>query len=52
MLVGVNQMGEEEQILVEKHAAFVLQFVATMFFGVQFETLSPEHMLVGKLFTE
>ncbi|MBR2607137.1 MAG: hypothetical protein IKC70_04330 [Bacteroidaceae bacterium] len=52
MLVGVNQMGEEEQILVEKHAAFVLQFVATMFFGVQFETLSPERMLVGKLFTE
>lgn len=51
MLIGVNQTGEEENITVEKHAAFVLQFVATMFFGVQFETISPEKLLVGKLFT-
>ncbi len=51
MLLGVNQTGEEEKIEVEKHAAFVLQFVATMFFGVQFETLSEEKLLVGKLLT-
>lgn len=50
MLVGVNQKGEEENITVEKHSAFVLQFIATMFFGVQFETVSPEKLLVGKLF--
>ena len=50
MLVGVNQVGEEEQITVEKHAAFTLQFIATMFFGCQFETISPERLLVGKLF--
>lgn len=50
MLVGVNQKGEEENITVEKHSAFVLQFIATMFFGVQFETLSEERLLVGKLF--
>ena len=49
MLVGVNQEDEEEDIAVEKHAAFVLQFIATMFFGVQFESLSPENLMVGKL---
>jgi hypothetical protein len=50
MLVGVNQEGEEEKITVEKHAAFILQFVVAMFFGVQFESISPEKLLVGKLF--
>jgi hypothetical protein len=49
MTIGVNQDGEEEKITVEKHAAFTLQFIMTMFFGVQFETLSPEHLLVAKL---
>lgn len=50
MLVGVNQMGDEEKITVEKHAAFVLQFIMAMFFGVQFETVSPERLMVAKLF--
>ena len=49
MLVGVNQEGEEENITVEKHEAFVLQYIATMFFGVQFESINPERLLVGKL---
>ena len=51
MLVGVNQEGEEENIPIEKHEAFVLQYIATMFFGVQFESISPERLLVGKLKT-
>ncbi len=51
MLVGVNLEGEEEDIRIEKHEAFVLQFIATMFFGVQFESISPERLLVGKLKT-
>ena len=50
MLVGVNQEGEEEDIRIEKHEAFVLQYIATMFFGVQFESISPERLLVGKLY--
>ena len=50
MLVGVNQEGEEEHITIEKHEAFVLQYIATMFFGVQFESVAPERLLVGKLF--
>jgi hypothetical protein len=50
LLVGVNQQGEEEQIEVRRgDNPFKLQFVTTMFFGTQFETLSPERLLVGKL---
>ena len=49
MLVGFNQTGEEEEILIEKHKALKLQFVATMFFGVQFESISPERLFVAKL---
>jgi len=50
MLVGVDQQGDTEKITVEKHAAFVLQFIMAMFFGVQFETVSPERLMVAKLF--
>lgn len=52
MLVGVNQKGEEETVAVEKHAAFVLQFIMTAFFGCQFETISKERLLVTKLNAE
>lgn len=50
MLVGVDQMSDVETIGVEKHAAFSLQFVMAMFFGVQFESISPERLFVAKLF--
>lgn len=50
MLVGVDQQSDTEKITVEKHAAFVLQFIMAMFFGVQFESVSPERLLVAKLF--
>jgi len=51
MLVGVNQTGEEEQIEVRRgENPFKVQFVTTMFFGTQYETISPERLLVGKLF--
>lgn len=50
MLVGVDQQGDEEKITVEKHAAFVLQFIMAMFFGVQFESVSPQRLMVAKLF--
>lgn len=50
MLVGVNQTGEEEMIEVRRgDNPFKLQFVTTMFFGTQFETVSSEKLLVGKL---
>ncbi len=54
MLIGVDQMSDAEMnkaedILIEKHEAFVLQFIATMFFGCQFESISPERLFVAKL---
>ena len=49
LLVGYGNGGDEEKILVEKHHAFKLDFVATMFFGVQFETLSKERLLVATI---
>ncbi len=49
MLVGVNQEGEEESIEVARFKAFVLQFIATMFFGCQYESISPERILFGTI---
>ena len=49
MLVGVNQTGEEETVAVEKHSAFVLQFIMTAFFGCEFESISKERLFVAKL---
>lgn len=51
MLIGVDQESDLEKILIEKHAAFVLQFIVTMFFGCQYESISKERLLVGKLFS-
>lgn len=39
----------QENLTVEKHHPFLLDFVATMFFGTEFETLSPERLMIGKL---
>ena len=51
MLVGVNQVGEEEKIEVRRgDNPFKLQFVTTMFFGTQYETISPEKLMVGKFY--
>lgn len=49
MLVGHNLVGDEEQLIVEKHKAFVLQFIATTFFGVEYESLSKERILFATI---
>ena len=49
MLVGVNQVGEEETVVVEKFSSFVLTLAATLFFGTQFESISKERLCVGKI---
>lgn len=51
MLVGCNLQGDEERLEVEKHHEFLLSFVASLFFGVEFESIAKERMLVGKLVT-
>lgn len=50
MLIGVNTTNDLASVTVEKHAAWVLQFVAACMFGVQFESISPQRLMVGKLF--
>lgn len=50
MLIGCDQMpGSVENITVEKHHAFLLQFIATLFFGFDYESINPEKILFGKL---
>lgn len=49
MLVGYDQMGDVESIEIERFEPFVLSYIATMFFGVQFEQINPERLMVVKL---
>ncbi len=49
MLVGYDQMGDVESLEVERFEPFVLDYIATMFFGVQFEQIYPERMMVVEL---
>ena len=39
MLVGYDQMSDAESILVKEYEPFILSYIATMFFGVQFESI-------------
>ena len=49
MLVGVNQTGDEESLIIEKHHEFKLSLIAALFFGVEYESISKESILVGQL---
>lgn len=50
MLVGCDQTpGSLENITVEKHHAFLLDFIATLFFGFDYESISKERILFGQL---
>ena len=39
MLVGYDQMGDIESVMVKEYEPFILSYIATMFFGVQFESI-------------
>ena len=49
MVYGYGDGLADENIAVEKYHEFLLSFVATMFFGCQFETISKERLMVAKL---
>jgi len=50
MLIGVNQTGAEEKIEVRRgDNPFLLQFINTLFFGTQYESLSKERLMVGHI---
>lgn len=49
MLVGCDQMGNKEKLNVDRFSAFKLTLSAAMFFGTQYESISPERLLIAKL---
>lgn len=51
MLYGYDNMSDVESIEVERFAPFVLTYVATMFFGVQFESIDKSCLKVVELAT-
>ena len=50
MVYGYGDGMADEKISVEKYHEFLLSFVATMYLGCQFETISKERLMVAKLF--
>jgi hypothetical protein len=50
MLVGTYLMGDMENIEVRRgDNPFALQFITTMFFGTQFESISEEVLMIGEV---
>lgn len=49
MLVGFDQLGDMENVLVKEYAPDVLTFMLRMFFGVQFESIDPRRLFVAEL---
>lgn len=52
MLVGFDQMGDIENVMVKEYKPFFLSYIATMFFGVQFESIDKRRFKVIELKTE
>ena len=52
MLVGFDQMGDIENVMVKEYEPFILSYIATMFFGVQFESLDKRRFKTIELKTE
>ena len=49
MLYGYGAGLAKENIAIEKYHEFLLSYVATMFFGTEFESIQKERLFVGKL---
>ena len=49
MLVGYDQMGDIESVMVKEYEPFILSYIATMFFGVQFESIDKRRFKVIEL---
>lgn len=47
MLIGCDQMGDVEKVMVKEYAPFILTYIATMFFGVQFESIDKRRLFVA-----
>jgi hypothetical protein len=51
MLVGYDQMGDIESVDVKEFEPFILSYIATMFFGCQFESIDKRRLKVVELAT-
>lgn len=51
MVYGYGDGLAQEKVAIEKHHEFLLSYIATMYFGCQFETISKERLMVAKLAT-
>ena len=49
MLVGFDQMSDVESVMVKEYEPFILSYIATMFFGVQFESIDYRKLKVIEL---
>lgn len=49
MMYGYGAGLADENITVEKHHPFVLDYVATMFFGTEYESIDKKRLLIGQL---
>lgn len=49
MVYGYGDGMADEKVAIEKYHEFFLSYVATMYFGCQFESISKERLLVAKL---
>lgn len=49
MLVGIDQMSDLEDVMVKEYEPFLLTYIATMFFGVQFESIDKRRLFVAEL---
>jgi hypothetical protein len=52
MLVGYDQMSDAETVMVKEYEPFILSYIATMFFGVQFESIDKRRFKVIELASE
>ena len=52
MLVGFDQMGDIESVMVKEYEPFILSYVATMFFGVQFESIDKRRFKTIELYSK
>ena len=44
-----DQMSDAEDVLVKEYEPFILSYIATMFFGVQFESIDKRRLKVVEL---
>lgn len=49
MLVGYDQMSDRESVMVKEYEPFILSYIATMFFGVQFESVDKRRFMAVEL---